>query len=169
MEYPDCRLTDAHTLAALLRSLPDGGELSLAVTGESMVPLYRHRETVVTLRREPARAYRRGDAVFFLRADGTPVLHRVVKVTRECLIVGGDAQRWTEAIHSAEILARVVRVRRRPSARDISTDALGYRTLVALWSRGRWWHPRVARWYRTHFGERRLSHERSVPPALDGH
>ncbi len=148
MDAPDGCLTDTEALAALLYALPDGGEVPLLITGESMVPFYRHRRTTVILRREKARSFRRGDAVLFLRTDRTPVLHRVVKVTREGLRVGGDGQRWVETIAPAQILARVVGVRRSPASRMVSTDAPLYRLLVSLWSCGRWWHPRAARWIR---------------------
>ncbi len=153
MEHPDCDngLTNAAALSALLRTLPDGGEVGLWVSGESMVPLYRHRETLVTLRREVTRPVCRGDAVLFLRSDGTPVLHRVVRVSDRGLRVGGDGQRWTELISPTQVLARVVKVKRRPDARTVMTDSLGYRLLVGLWSCGRWWHPCAARWLRRRY------------------
>ncbi len=140
--------TDAGTLAALLGALSDGGEVSLWVSGESMVPFYRHGRTVVTLRRECGRMLKRGDAVFFLRADGTPILHRVVAVGRDALTVGGDGQRWVETVALAQILARVVRVRRTPASREVSVERWWYRWAVRLWAMGRWWHPRVAKWIR---------------------
>ncbi len=151
-------MAEAATLAALLRTFPDGGELSLRITGESMVPFYRHGRTTVILRREEGRSPRRGDVVFFLRGDGTPVLHRVLRVGRGSLTVGGDGQRCTEVICLEAVLARVVRVRREPWAREMSADGIGYRLAVRLWSCGRWWHPRVAKWYRRRDRERRLRH-----------
>ncbi len=163
MDRSDCRLREAPTvptaaLATLLQSLPDGGEISLVVSGESMVPFYCHRETVVILRRECTRSLRRGDAVFFLRADGTPVLHRVTRVLAGELTVGGDGQRWQERIAPTQVLARVVRVRRRPESPEVSVDAWGYRLWVRLWSWGRWWHPRAAKWCRRRYRERRREH-----------
>ncbi len=133
----------AAAFADLLGDLPDGGEVPLVVSGGSMAPFYRHRETVVTLRRERGYEARRGDAVFFVRTDGTPVLHRVIRVCGDRVTVGGDGQRWVETVTPPQILARVVRVRRRARGREVSVDAWGYRQLVRLWSCGRWWHPRA--------------------------
>ncbi len=162
---PDGILSDAATLTALLQTAPDGTELPLTVSGWSMMPFYLHRTTVVLLRRETARPPRRGDAVLFTRPDGALLLHRVLRVRPDgTLTVGGDAQDWTETVRPDRILARVVRVIRRPDGRETAVDAGVYRLAVALWSLGRWWHPGAVRWYRRI--RRRLpkqQHERSLP------
>ncbi len=162
---PDGGLRDAATLTALLQTVPDGTELPLTVSGWSMMPFYLHRTTVVILRRESARLPRRGDAVLFTRPDGALILHRILRVRPDGrLTVGGDAQDWVEAVSPDRVLARVVRIIRRPGGRESAADTRGYRLAVSLWSLGRWWHPSAVRWYRRIDRRLRLgSCERSLP------
>jgi signal peptidase I len=61
--------------------LAGGNELVVRVTGGSMAPILRDGDTV-TLRRADASAVRPGDIVFYRRAAGPGVLHRVIRRRR---------------------------------------------------------------------------------------
>lgn len=128
------------TMAALLRSLPEGAEFSLRVTGWSMMPLLFHGRSTVTLVRQRAYKPRKGDIVLFCRPDGAFVLHRVHRVEMGgILVINGDAQKWTERILSVQVTAKVTGICRR--RREISVDSPGYRAYRALWCPLRALHP----------------------------
>lgn len=142
---------DRDSMLALLRDVPDGEEILLRVTGGSMMPLLFHNRSVVYLRRETAYQPRKGDIVLFRRLDGAFVLHRVHKLEENgCLVINGDAQRWTERILPIQVMATVTHFVRRK--RDVSVESPGYRLYKALWCPLRFLHPLGARlvhyWHR---------------------
>lgn len=95
-------VADPHTL--FLPVFAAGSRVPLEVTGHSMEPfLHEGRDTVWLI--APTRPLRRGDIVFFLRPPTGWVLHRVVRLTPQGCVVGGDAQNWVESVESARILA----------------------------------------------------------------
>ncbi len=124
--------------------------VSLLVTGQSMTPFLLHERSIVFLRHISDRPMRGGDVILFERPDGAVVLHRILRIASDgTMTVGGDAQDWVETVLPAQILAVVVGIARNGSERPVvSVDKVGYRLLVWLWARGRWWHPRAAGLYR---------------------
>lgn len=138
-----------------LRNLPEGEEFRLRVTGNSMLPLLFNRKSQVCLVKVQSYVPKKGDVVLFFRLDGAFVLHRVHKIKKDgVIIINGDAQRWREAIHPAQVYARVIRYTRfaHRGGPEKSVDRLGYRFYTALWSRLRLIHPIGARlvhiWHR---------------------
>ncbi len=104
--------------------LAAGGQVTLAVTGSSMLPYLRQgrdRVRLTALSRPP----RRGDIIFFRRLTGGWVLHRVLRRTADGCVVCGDAQLQAEAVKREQIAAVVVAVER--AGRDIAANSLRFR------------------------------------------
>lgn len=91
--------------------LAAGGEVTLAVTGNSMRPFLCQGRDRVHLK-APARPPRRGDILFFRRSTGEWVLHRVLHRTAEGYAVSGDAQLWVETVNREQVVAVVTAVER---------------------------------------------------------
>lgn len=88
-------------------ALARGETVTLQISGDSMRPTLKPRRDAAVL--EPLQTWppRRGEILFFRRANGEYVLHRVLRLTPEGPIMNGDAQGWTEGpVPRAQVLAR---------------------------------------------------------------
>ncbi len=140
----DAVQVDRGALLRIFEEAEDHAVIPLMVTGASMSPFLLDRRSMVFLERDRAYVPRRGDIVLFVRADGTLVLHRVVRRLEDGqLRINGDAQRWTEIIHESQVMAHVVRFCRTKRQTDVRQP--GYRFLVRLWMPLRPLHPRLWR------------------------
>lgn len=111
--------------------LASGGEFRLYPHGTSMLPLIRQGRDSVALRRldRPAQAL---DILFYQRADGSFILHRVKEVTPEGLTLWGDNQIMLEhGVTENQIIGYAARVFR--SDREIDLTGLTYRAYLWLW------------------------------------
>lgn len=107
------RALEARPEPLVLRLLSDGLSVELPVTGHSMSPFIRPRDTL-TLEPLGLRRVRLGDVVAFARAGDRLVIHRVVAAGPEAVQTRGDsATRPDEWIDRRRILARVSAVQRR--------------------------------------------------------
>ena len=106
--------------------LATGSEFSLKPRGKSMLPYLREgRDTVVLSPvTDPPK---RGDILLYVRWNGTPVLHRVVRIEEDgTFTMRGDNQYSLEkGIADTQVVATVKRFYRRE--REMKTDALGAR------------------------------------------
>ncbi|MBE6655587.1 MAG: hypothetical protein E7609_01795 [Ruminococcaceae bacterium] len=118
------------SLSALLPVIRDvlaaGGEFSIKPRGKSMLPYLREgRDSVVLspLTQNP----KKGDILLYLRANGAPILHRVVRVERNgTLSMRGDNQYFIErGIRSEQVVAIVKRFSTRGHERH--TDSFSSR------------------------------------------
>ena len=96
---------------AQLRELLDEqlahGEALLPVTGNSMWPLLVGGRDMVRLAR-PDRCAQSGDIALYQKADGSYILHRVIRLCApETCICCGDAQWEGEQVDEAQIIAYV--------------------------------------------------------------
>lgn len=82
--------------AQVLPLLDEGASVPVAVTGRSMAPFLQEGRDAVLLARFDAARLRPGHIVLFARADGTPVLHRVVRVGADAFDAGGDSLDFLE-------------------------------------------------------------------------
>ena len=107
---------------AQLRELLDEqlahGEALLPVTGNSMWPLLADGRDMVRLTRLDRRV-QRGDIVLYQRADGSYILHRVIRLSAsgDCICCG-DAQWEREQVDEAQIIAYVTAFRRKGRWRE---------------------------------------------------
>lgn len=108
------RRVDTREYVSVLKELvQEGKEVSLLVAGNSMSPFLIHERDYVYFR-EPDRALKRGDIVFFQRKTGQYVLHRIWKVKPEGYYIVGDAQTEIEGpVRREQIFAIVTQVQRK--------------------------------------------------------
>ena len=111
--------------------LSTGGEFRLYPHGTSMLPLIRQGIDSVALR-SLDRAPRKFDMLFYQRADGSYVLHRVKKVTPQGLIMWGDNQFMLEyGITEKNIIGYAARIFRGET--ELDCQGFTYRVYLRLW------------------------------------
>lgn len=126
--------------------LRQGAELPLVISGGSMLPFLRPGKDVVYLK-APEGKLRRGDIAFYRRADGSYVLHRVLRVGYASYWFLGDAQtRWEGPLPAERVFARVTAVRRGETLMQ-TKDPL-WRVCSGLWLRAIPVRPYVMKVYR---------------------
>lgn len=113
-------------------SLERGSDVSITVTGTSMLPLL-HGGTDTALLARPTGRLKKYDLPLYRRRDGSFVLHRVVKVVQNGYIMCGDNQVVTEhGIRDEDIIAVVTSFTRLGKRRSV-TD-IPYRVYSVLWT-----------------------------------
>lgn len=111
--------------------LASGGEFRLYPRGTSMLPLIRQGRDSVALR-QLDRAPRKYDILFYQRADGSYVLHRIRAVTPEGLILWGDNQYHLEyGVQNAQIVGYAARIFR--DDREVDLNSSAYRLWLWFW------------------------------------
>ena len=123
------RLSDYEEL--IREVLASDGEFRLYPHGTSMLPLIRQGIDSVALRQldSPPRKY---DILFYKRADGSYVLHRVKAVTPTGLTIWGDNQyRLEHGVTDDQIIGYAARVFR--GEQEINCNGFGYRMYLRLW------------------------------------
>ena len=116
---------------SLIREVLDSdGEFRIYPHGTSMLPLLRQGIDSVALRKLD-RAPRKFDILFYQRADGSYILHRVKKVTDEGLIMWGDNHTMLEyGVTEDMIIGYAARIFR--AEHEINCDGFLYRWYLRL-------------------------------------
>lgn len=128
---PSPAMTPEQALPQISAILARGDSCRLVVTGTSMLPFLRHRRDAVILA-PLSGPVQRGDILFYRRAGGQPILHRVVKVcSDELLLLCGDAQVAPEPVSPAQVIGRANQIQRGEKLIPCSSPAL--RLGVELW------------------------------------
>ena len=111
--------------------LASGGEFRLYPRGTSMLPLLRQGIDSVSLV-QPQGPFHRWDILFYRRADGSYVLHRVHSVTAEGLTLWGDNHALLErGVRPEQVIGRVARIFR--GEQELALSHPGYRLYLRLW------------------------------------
>lgn len=100
--------SDETRAAALSMLLEHGTRTRFAMRGRSMLPLLCEPMVLEVERNAPVRF---GDVLVF-RGPQKTTAHRVIRRVPGAWITGGDAQGWCERVADADVLGRVVAVRR---------------------------------------------------------
>lgn len=112
--------------------LAQGGEVSLTVTGTSMLPVFRNRKDSVTLV-PPVFPLKRYDIPFYKRSDGRYVLHRIVRIKDGNYIIRGDNCHYSEiGITDNDIIGVVSSFCR--GGKRYTTTGFFYKLYCAVWS-----------------------------------
>ncbi len=115
----------------ITESFRQGLSVTIPITGRSMRPLFLHkRDRAVLAKCEPL-CLRRGDVPLYQRPGGQYVLHRIVRVEKECYVFAGDAQRKTERLPKTCVLAVMTGFVRK--GRSVTCNAVTYRLYVWWW------------------------------------
>lgn len=111
--------------------LASGGEFRLYPRGTSMLPLIRQGRDSVALR-ALNRPPRKNDILFYQRADGSYVLHRVKTATPQGLTLWGDNQAFLEpGVQQNQIIGYASRIFREDN--EVDCQGLKYRLYLWLW------------------------------------
>lgn len=108
------RKVDTGEYVSMLRELTrEGKEVSLQVNGGSMEPFLGHLRDTVCFK-TPDRELRRGDIVFYQRATGQFVMHRIWAVKPDGYYIVGDAQRHVEGpVKREQIFGLIFKAKRK--------------------------------------------------------
>lgn len=112
--------SDETRAIALSMLLENGSRARFAMRGRSMLPLLREPMVLEVERNAPVRF---GDVLVFRGPEKTTA-HRVIRRVPGAWITGGDAQAWCERVPDADVLGRVVAVRRDRSPGAPRVDGL---------------------------------------------
>lgn len=130
MEKFDCQIFEISDSVSEL--IDKGATVPLYVSGNSMNPFLISRRDIVWLSSCTASCLKVGKIILFRRTDGSLVLHRIVKLlTDGRIVVGGDAQTWTEEITEKHIVAVVTGIQRK--GRKRSVDSAYWRAVDTVW------------------------------------
>lgn len=118
------------------QTVAQGSSCCLTVTGYSMSPTLQPCRDSVVLVSVKEHPVKKGDILFFQRADGTFVLHRFIRRRKDgSYCMNGDGQVWTEEISKSQILAVVSELERK--GKRINSCNLLYKGYVWVWIRFR--------------------------------
>ena len=111
--------------------LASGGEFRLYPHGTSMLPLLRQGIDSVALR-SLDRPPRKFDILFYQRADGSYILHRVKEASSKGLVLWGDNHTMLEyGITEENIIGYAARVFR--GDKELNCQSLRYRAYLWIW------------------------------------
>ena len=127
----ETKITDMNLLGAFITdSISKGQEVNLTVTGDSMYPLLKSRVDTVVLARP--KTLKKRDIVFFKRANGSYILHRILKIKDGVLTIAGDNEMEKEfPIHPNQVIAVVKSFKRK--GRSYSTAEPWYTLYSFIW------------------------------------
>lgn len=121
-------------MPVLMEIMEEGKEVSLVVSGGSMIPFLVPRRDAVMITK-PSGPYRRGELVFFQRFSGEYIMHRIHHVDRDGqLYLVGDAQQEVEGpILENQVIGCVKSVMRKNRRIDSSDYIWKFFATVWLW------------------------------------
>lgn len=140
-------VTDWKELAPLLEDcLGQGVDVTIPVTGTSMLPLLRAGRDRVVLTRAEETTLKKGDIPLYRRQNGQFVLHRVAGVFPEGYTMVGDAQtRLESGIQPGQILAVTKGIYRKDTYCDCAGRRM--RLYTKIWMALRVMRPMLMRIY----------------------
>ena len=132
MKTVQSQVAMAELLPMIEESFRQGMTVTLGVTGNSMLPLFRHgRDSVILSACDPT-ALRRGDVPLYRRPDGRFILHRILWVKKDTYTLVGDAQQELErGLPKNCVLAVMTGFVRK--GKTVSCRNVWYRLYSALW------------------------------------
>lgn len=131
MNNREYHLSDA--IDVIEEILHSGGEFRLYPKGTSMLPLLIQGEDSVVLRQKDVRTVRKWDVIFYKRANGQFVLHRVMKVCKDgTYVLCGDNQTLLEKeVQPHQIIGYVSEIYK--NDRLLDPTSLRHRLYMLFW------------------------------------
>ncbi len=113
------------------QELKQNGKIIRTNVGVSMMPLLRQNRDVMIIERVEGRL-KRYDVPLYIRADGQYVLHRIIKVHKDCYdIIGDNCISIERGIKDSQIIGVLTGVIR--DGKTITTDNFTYKLYYHLW------------------------------------
>ena len=85
------------------KKIEQTGVIAFLPSGTSMWPTLKGKGQIVVVEKKEDEL-KKFDVALFVRGDGKYVLHRVVKVEKDCYIVRGDSQTYLEKVNKEQVL-----------------------------------------------------------------
>ena len=122
------------TIEVICEILDGGGEFQMLPRGKSMRPLIVEMRDSVVLAKRKSSDIRRYDMLFYRRANGQFVLHRLMRIEKDgTYTMCGDAQTVMEkGIRDGQIIGYVQKMYRK--GRCVAMNSFWYRAYVVLWA-----------------------------------
>jgi phage repressor protein C with HTH and peptisase S24 domain len=115
--------------------LSQGSEVIILATGNSMMPLFKHKRDQVCLIKE--RNLKKYDMILYRRLNGQYVLHRIVGKNSDGFILRGDNQLENEySIQLEQVIAKVISFKRK--GKDYRCTNLIYSCYARVWVNTCW-------------------------------
>jgi signal peptidase I len=120
--------------------LKSGLNLRVKVTGQSMAPFLRGGE-ILTIKKEPLHALRKGDLILFKNSQGAPLLHRIIqkRMSSDDKITfrtKGDALiAFDEPVQYDRVLGKVCRIEKTnstPKSKCINMESRKWRMINSI-------------------------------------
>lgn len=112
--------------------LNNAGEVTFTVTGNSMLPLLRHRRDKVCIVKPDENNLKKYDIPLFIRKDGKYILHRIVEVKTDGYVILGDNQCVKEyPVFNSQIIGVVKGISR--NGKYISCGGFWYMAYCRFW------------------------------------
>ena len=111
-------------------AVSSGKDIKLTVTGYSMYPLLESMSDSVVLTKSGKIS--KYDVVLFKRADGSHILHRIIKIKNGVMTIAGDNETKKEyPVYEKDVEAKMKAFER--NGKYHTTDELWYKIYVRLW------------------------------------
>ncbi len=91
------------TMQSAGEALEVSEEISVLTWGYSMYPLFRPHRDITVIKRVD-RKLKKGDVVLYPGADGEFILHRIMRIRRDCFVIRGDHNYFTEYVSKDKIV-----------------------------------------------------------------
>lgn len=149
MEYRKVKLdTSKEDFSSVLSEILDQGQdVTITITGDSMLPLWKHNRDTVVLAKCDKAGLKKGDIPLYRRNNCQLVMHRIIKVNKDTYNLCGDAQTHIEYnVNTKNIIAVVKTFTRK--GKEYSCSNLWYRLYTVLWVSARPFRHIILRGYR---------------------
>lgn len=120
-------ISSVELVPLMIEALKTNQSIHFKVSGTSMMPFFKHQETVVTLMRKES--YQKNDVVLF-KHQGLYRLHRIIRMRDGEVIASGDNLLSKEWFRASDIVGYVQSFELKKKV--LSSNKL-YRVNVSLW------------------------------------
>ena len=117
--------------------LEKGKNVTITARGNSMRPMLRDLRDQLTLSPVDTENLAESDVVFYMRGNGTFVVHRIVDTYEDGFILMGDFQLSKEKVPKSLVLGKVTSFKRGKKAYNCNDK--GYIRYVKFWNKSRFW------------------------------
>ena len=123
-------MTDINESGVIEKELAERGSIAYITKGVSMRPLFRTRRDMIVIK-PPERALKKYDIVLYRGEGGEYILHRIIKVRKDCFVIRGDNTYSKEFVPKDKVIGILVSYNR--NGRSGSPEGLGFKIYSRLW------------------------------------
>lgn len=120
----------AISLSDIKTRIEESGVIAFVPSGDSMWPTLKNKKQSVIVKKKTERL-KKGDVGFFVRADGSYILHRVIEVTDNGYVMLGDSQVNPENVEEQNVFGVMSGFYR--GKKQIDVNSTEYQTEIKKW------------------------------------